>query len=93
MFIVVVVFFFYNCYVVCVIKNYFKFLLLQDLHEFFSLFFPDQFNMSPGAIFGIVAGVVVAVGINVVVAVCCFSKKKMAAKCSTETAIVEVVLE
>ena len=72
----------------------FFFLLSQDLQEFFSVFFAEQSNLSPGAIFGIIAGVLVAVAIIVVVVVCCFSsKKKMAAKCATETAVVEVVVE
>ena len=68
--------------------------LSQDLQEFISLFFAEQSNLSPGAIFGILAGVLVAVGIIVVVVVCCLSsKKKIAAKCTTETAVVEVVVE
>jgi len=68
--------------------------LSQDLQELFSLFFADQSNFSPGAIFGILVGVLIAVGLTVVVVVCCFSpKKKMAAKCTTETAVVEVVVE
>ena len=65
---------------------------LQDVSEIFRVLFPDQDVLSSGAIFGIVAGVLLAVGIGVVVAICC-SKKKVHGKCSTETAVVEVVVE
>ena len=63
------------------------------INEIFRVLFPDQNVLSFGAIFGIVAGVLLAVGIGVVVAICFCSKKKVHGKCSTETAVVEVVVE
>ena len=72
--------YFYCCSFACLVIFLFFYFFLFFFHRiyksFFSLFFAEQSNLSPGAIFGILAGVLVAVGIIVVVVVCCLSSKK-----------------